>query len=274
MTFTLHILTLALLAAPPTPERDPGDPVPPKLPKALVDQPLPWAPIEIASCKERLDKAGLDGAHFRFSRNAWVQSRPARSKETGPLWCHVPQGTVLWVGPTGIRYYGFMHMSCAMTLAMVRFEEVAQAEARRVWGRPETENPIRSITHYGTYNCRWQRFKDKISEHAYGNALDIAGFNITGVWGEVSVYRHWTARWKGAEKHSEFLRGLVQRLREAEVFTNVLDPEWDAGHQNHLHVDMAPITYGQPSPALERVRSMPTDDPGDADAEAGGEPAQ
>jgi len=275
LTLSTTLLLIAL-AAPPPPKRDPGEPAPPRLPKALVDQPLPWAPIEIAECKARLDAAGLDGSHFRFSGNPYVMSRAARSKETGPLWCHVPQGTVLWTGPTGIRYYGFTHMSCAMTLALARFEEIAQAEARRVWERPETENPIRSISHYGTFNCRWQRTKDKISEHSYGNALDIATFAINGVWGDVSVYRHWTPRWKGAEKQSEFLRGLVQRLREAEVFTNVLDPEWDAGHQNHLHVDMAPITFGHPSPALDRVRAMPTveapDDGGGADAR--GEPAQ
>lgn len=239
---------------------DPGEPAPaPALPPDLAS--APWDGIEIDQCKEKLLAAGLTARHFRFSKEAGIRTRVAY-RGAQPIYCHVPQATVMWAGPTGVQYYGFTFTSCAMALAMTRMERIAQEEARRIFGRPEAENPIRWISHLGTFNCRTQRLRAKQSEHSFGNGLDLASFSIKG-YGEVMVKRHWTPHYKSWEKPSEFLRSLARRLREEEVFTNVLDPDSDSGHWNHIHVDLAPLSHGEPSPALHRARTMPTHVAGD-----------
>lgn len=71
----------------------------------------------------------------------------------------------------------------------------------------------------------------KISEHAFGNALDIAGFTLKS--GKTITIRP-------ADKEPT-LEGAFQRaITEAAClyFTTVLDPGSDAAHQNHLHLDV------------------------------------
>lgn len=235
---------------------DPGVPAQaPPLPAGL--EVAPWAGLEVDQCKDRLAAAGLTGKHFRFSRDALVRSRKTGYQTPPAIYCHVPQATVMWAGPTGVQYYGFTFTSCAMALAMTRMERIAQQEARRVFGRPEAENPVRWISHLGTFNCRTQRFKVKQSQHSFGNGLDLAGFNVKG-YGDIFVKRHWTPHFKSWEKPSEFLHALAQRLRDEEVFTNVLGPDHDPSHWSHIHVDLAPTSDGLPSPALMRTKGMPT----------------
>ncbi|MFO0746670.1 MAG: extensin family protein [Myxococcota bacterium] len=251
------IIASLLCQAPPAPP-DTGVPVQPALPKDLVGKPMPWEPLLVDACKDKLAAAGLDGLDYRFSKVDYVATLPApRGSGEDPLYCHVPQGTVLWIGPTGVHYVGFTHMSCALTLALARFEVIAQDVARTVFGRPADENPVRYISHVGTYNCRRQRLKNKVSQHSFGNAIDFQAFEVKG-FGRINVLQHWSTTYKPWLKASEFLHTLARRLREEDVFTNVLDPDWDVWHQNHIHVDMAPTSHGEPSPALQRVMSMPT----------------
>jgi len=71
----------------------------------------------------------------------------------------------------------------------------------------------------------------KISEHAFGNALDIDGFALKS--GKTITIRP-------ADKEPT-LEGAFQRaITEAAClyFTTVLDPGSDAAHQNHLHLDV------------------------------------
>jgi len=244
----LSLLVAMLIAVP-----DPGVPAPaPAVPPGL--EIAPWADLEVDQCKDKLLAAGLTGKQFRFVKEAVVRSRKTGF---GPpdIYCHAPQGTVMWGGVTGVQYYGFTFTSCAMALAMTRMERIAQEEARRIFGRPEDENPVRWISHLGTFNCRTQRFKVKQSQHSFGNGLDLAGFSIKG-YGDVYVKQHWRPIYKAWERPSEFLHALARRLRDEEVFTNVLDPDHDPSHWNHIHVDLAPTSDGLPSPALTRTKTM------------------
>lgn len=71
----------------------------------------------------------------------------------------------------------------------------------------------------------------KISEHAFGNALDIAGFTLKS--GKTITIR--------PADREPTLEGAFQRaITEAAClyFTTVLDPGSDAAHQNHLHLDV------------------------------------
>jgi len=87
--------------------------------------------------------------------------------------CTAQSSLVSYRGTT-IRYTGSVLVSPVFRERLVRFEEVAAALAREVYGREP-----RRLKHYGAYNCRVVRtIKKLISEHALGNALDVVGFEF------------------------------------------------------------------------------------------------
>ena len=78
------------------------------------------------------------------------------------------------------------------------------------------EIEAKSISHVGGYNCRKIAGSPFMSQHSYGNAIDITG--IDGV--EISE------KWKGPAKLA------------CKYFNNVLTPETNKAHAHHLHLDM------------------------------------
>jgi hypothetical protein len=94
-----------------------------------------------------------------------------------------------------------------------------------------------------------------VSEHALGNAIDIAGFDFgPAARGaelpstlpqplrrafQVRLLTHWNAQ-GAAQTHSRFLRALAGAvIARPDVFHVVLGPAWP-GHKNHFHLDHAP----------------------------------
>jgi hypothetical protein len=131
-------------------------------------------------------------------------------------------------------------------------EEIVTEVATRIYGRAP-----RKLVHLGTHNCRRMRlYPDWVSEHALGNAIDLAGFEYgplakgaalpTGLPASlrrgfsVQLERDWTATRGAGAVHSRFLRALATRLIERpDLFRVVLGPAWP-GHHNHFHLDYAP----------------------------------
>ncbi|MBU2033606.1 MAG: extensin family protein, partial [Alphaproteobacteria bacterium] len=75
------------------------------------------------------------------------------------------------------------------------------------------------------------------SEHATGNAVDIAGF-VLADGTRISVLADWDDEGdKGA-----FLR----RVRDGacDSFATVLSPDYNAAHADHFHLDMSPRWSG------------------------------
>ncbi len=94
---------------------------------------------------------------------------------------------------------------------------------------------VAAVSHYGTYACRNIRssnplLKDFKSEHARGNAIDIAGFRLTS-GKTITVSRHW----KGDTPEARFLREA--HASACGVFRVVLGPEANALHRDHFHFD-------------------------------------
>jgi hypothetical protein len=120
-------------------------------------------------------------------------------------------------------------LGCPLVSALDRFViDSVQPAALRWFGQPVVE--IRQIA---AYSCRG-RIGDgsgKISEHAFGNALDIAAFTLRDG-------RKITVKdgWHGRSQEQGFLRdvesGACQR------FTTVLAPGSNASHTDHIHVDL------------------------------------
>ncbi|MFC1455832.1 extensin family protein [Microvirga arabica] len=87
----------------------------------------------------------------------------------------------------------------------------------------------------GSYSCRPRNNQRgaKLSEHSFGNALDVMGF-VLADGREVSVMKGWRGR-DPAEQ--EFLREAF--VGACRYFTTVLGPGSDAFHYDHFHIDLA-----------------------------------
>jgi hypothetical protein len=119
-------------------------------------------------------------------------------------------------------------MSCAMALALTDFEErVVQPAALRHFGRPVT-----AMRQIGAYSCRVRTGgSGRLSNHAAGLAIDIAGFEIEG--GTRAVVKE---HWRDPGQRGRFLREIA---REAcATFSVVLTPNTDVWHRDHIHLDI------------------------------------
>ena len=88
------------------------------------------------------------------------------------------------------------------------------------------------IQHFGTFSCRrlYGRAEGRWSEHATGNAIDIAAFELAG-GRRITVLEDW----KSAGPEGAFLHRV--RDQGCEVFGTVLSPDYNAAHHDHLHLD-------------------------------------
>lgn len=99
--------------------------------------------------------------------------------------------------------------------------------------------PLARIEHLGTYSCRriGGGADGQWSEHATGNAIDIAAF-VLADGRRVRVL----SGWNGNAQEQAFLR----RVREGacQSFATVLSPDYNAAHADHLHLDQADRMIG------------------------------
>jgi hypothetical protein len=122
-------------------------------------------------------------------------------------------------------------MTCpvAAALEVWRTRSIAPA-AREIFG-----SPLARIEHLGVYSCRrmYGRSEGAWSEHATGNAIDIAAFVLED-GRRISVL----GDWDGDEQERQFLR----RVRDGAcgVFATVLSPDYNAAHADHFHFDQDP----------------------------------
>jgi len=150
-----------------------------------------------------------------------------------------------------VRYQRPVRVHPAFKPRLVAFERLAVETAQEVYGRA----PQR-LWHLGAHHCRRiRRYPDWVSEHALGNALDVAGFDFARLaHGQalpeglpqtlrrgfsVRLQRHWNGKRGSAAIHARFLRLLARRVIEGGLFRTVLGPAWP-GHHNHFHLDFAP----------------------------------
>ena len=103
-----------------------------------------------------------------------------------------------------------------------------QPAAQRWFGARVVE-----IKQISAYSCRGMNGNPNahISEHAFGNALDIAAFTLADG-------RHITVKdgWHGLPEEQGFLRDVQGAA--CQQFTTVLAPGSNAYHYDHIHVDL------------------------------------
>jgi hypothetical protein len=120
-------------------------------------------------------------------------------------------------------------LACPVVSALDRWmNEAVQPAARRWFGQPVAE-----IKQISAYSCRGMNGNPhaNISEHAFGNALDIAGFMLAD--GRPVTVRD---GWRGAPEEQGFLRDV--HAAACNAFSTVLAPGSNAFHYDHIHVDL------------------------------------
>ncbi len=116
---------------------------------------------------------------------------------------------------------------CAIAARLFMWEyNVVQPAARKYFNEPVTE-----ILHFGSYSCRNIRGSSAASEHATANAFDISGFRLRS--GKRVTLKQ---QWQGSQPQAKFLREV--RDGACDYFNLVLSPDYNADHNDHLHVDM------------------------------------
>lgn len=161
--------------------------------------------------------------------NATPPSGPyTRPREAAPLPPLGPQrepnvaGGVVAVAPAAT-------LACPMVSAVDHWiASAVQPAAMRWFGQPVVQ-----IHQISAYACRGMNGNPNahISEHAFGNALDVEGFLLAD--GRKVTVQH---GWKGAPDERGFLRDV--HAAACQQFTTVLGPGANIYHYNHLHLDL------------------------------------
>ena len=139
-------------------------------------------------------------------------------------------------------------VDCSMIPALEAWlAEVVQPSAQARLG-----SDVAEIEAFGGYSCRSvdNISGARLSEHSFGNAIDIAGFRLAD-GREISIVRDWR---KAETQEAAFLRDIHGGA--CQHFTTVLGPGADIFHYNHFHLDLAmhgstdtgPRHYCRPAP--------------------------
>ena len=156
-----------------------------------------------------------------------VDYRPLDKIDAAQSWCQVD--TAVRVKRTTAGLDKPATMSCALAARLDQFErEVVQPLAREELGRR-----VVRINHLGSFSCRTRNGGGRLSQHALGRAIDIAGFRLAD-GSTIGVARDWP----GSGANRRFLRHLARRA--CQYFSVVLTPDSDAFHYNHIHLDIGP----------------------------------
>ncbi len=152
----------------------------------------------------------------------------------GPKGCGI-------AAPVKVRALGAVKVSppgrfnCTMTAALYKWvTDVVQPAARSRFKQPVVE-----IREFSSYSCRRRggvtRGPVRISEHAFGNAIDVAEFRLADGT-RISVLKDWGGLSALFNRKAAFLREVHKKA--CGIFSTVLGPEANKAHRNHFHFDL------------------------------------
>ncbi|HTV29259.1 MAG TPA: extensin family protein [Xanthobacteraceae bacterium] len=131
------------------------------------------------------------------------------------------------VGPVEVKPPATL--ACPMVSALDKWISEAVQPAALKWFR----QPVVEIKQISSYSCRGMNGNPNahISEHAFGNALDVAEFDLADGH-KVSVQYGW----HGTPEEQGFLHDVQSAA--CQEFSTVLAPGANVYHYNHIHVDL------------------------------------
>lgn len=134
-------------------------------------------------------------------------------------------------------------MDCPMVAALDDWlDRVVQPAAMARFGVGVSELDV-----FGGYSCRTvdNQPGEKLSEHSFGNAVDVSGFGLAD-GRKIVIVRDWK---KTDTQESAFLHET--HAGACGEFTTVLGPGADVFHYNHFHLDLA--AHGRTDTGPRRV---------------------
>ena len=127
-------------------------------------------------------------------------------------------------------------LACPLVSALDRFvSDSVQPAARRWFGQP-----VVGIKQISAYSCRGMNDVPgaRISEHAFGNALDIAAFTLAD--GRTITVKD---GWRGTPQEQGFMHDVQEAA--CAMFTTVLAPGSNSYHEDHMHLDLMRRSSGR-----------------------------
>lgn len=236
------------------------------VPTPRPERPIPPAPVSVAPAspaRTETQEAEAEKPAFvhraacpalRSGRVEGLLAGPERDGDCGedsPLELHKASGVTLTGKPLS---------NCAMAEGIAFFGEAAKTAAKVY-----LETELEAIVTGPGYECRRRNraSSGKLSEHAFANALDIAGFRLAD-GRQVTVEGDWphlppaepssevsdeqgaetadapadppTAAERASTPEAKFL--IAVRDAACTIFTTVLSPDTNAAHRSHLHFDL------------------------------------
>jgi hypothetical protein len=184
--------------------------------RKVIFRPTPPPPPARFACRADLRALGV-----KFEERAPLSDPAAGCSVPNPIAVSALSSTVE-IGPKAV-------MNCALADELAHFiKDTASPIAERIFG-----SPIVAIRQASAYVCRDRHGTSKISEHAFGNAVDIAEFVLKdGTAIKVKDYGD------KDPKRTAFLDEV--RKAACGPFRTVLGPGADADHSLHFHFDLEP----------------------------------
>lgn len=188
---------------------------------------IPGADTEVSSCQQRLLDRGVAFAPIVIP--------DAHPSEAPGLTCHVQDPVELHSPLLGVHldYYDgtptpTVRMSCEGAHALADTVEDITAEG------------VVRLRHIGTTVCRTIAGTETLSRHAYGDAIDIYGFEFAdgALWTLVDHWEHDTTSFTTPE--AAWLHDTAWRWHDQALWNIILTPNYNAAHDNHFHVDLTP----------------------------------
>lgn len=211
-----------------------------KLPEATIDkqpadaankppeEPVEKAPEYVPPPIEKEDAALLD-ACFADLKSLGVTYREAAPVDDGDG-CGIERPITVTALGNGVELKPEGTMRCDTARQLARWTSDVVIPMLRTARPGET---LAGLDQASAYICRKRNSAEtgKISEHARGNAVDIAGFHFK------------SGKTYSIEPRMEdsTMDGALQRAITAAAclyFTTVLDPSSDKAHETHLHLDV------------------------------------
>lgn len=198
--------------------------------RALPARHNPFAPIDLTSRPGMATPVQL--ARLRDNREACFAALDTAGVQFTPLEDTDPEERcgfrdALTLGRSLTPYSATLSMTCPQTAALYMWERhTVRPAAMEIFG-----SPLARIDTYGSFSCRNIAGTRRLSQHAFGNAIDISGFRLED--GRViTVLAHWDA----GGREERFLR----RVHEGAcgVFSVTLGPDYNDAHADHFHMDM------------------------------------
>lgn len=220
--------TSALAASAPLPSKRPVELVRGAEPAESAAQPAPTAPSPAVRGVQVSTEPEIPELCTELVKAGVIEATTVANLKV-PRPCSLPQPVQLdgirLADGNLVRLRPGATMSCEMVVAILDWtrEDLAPA-VENLGARLETLKVASS------YSCRGRNRKKgaRISEHGFGNAIDIGGF-------ELSDGRTFTINGAGLPAPL----ALAMKQSACERFATILGPGSDGYHEDHIHVDLA-----------------------------------